>query len=278
MLDEIYDRGFIGRVLIFTLAYVVIGVLVPLQQGEPTITYILGTVVTGFLYGVLLGFVLTRMSVERIGRILSVWIAIFVVQMFNPILEGFFFSTLFEDPSLLVAGALFGAILTLVYSVIAGLLFVPKSATDSLGNELRSYFGERKVFSWTWRVVVAALSWLLFYFIFGSIVAPIVLPYYTDPSLGYDLVLPSVEIVLSLQASRGFIYIGALLPVVASLKIGIKRLLVVIIGFLYIGGGLAIFVIIETFPAILRIVHGLEIFADSLFFGIVITYLLGRKS
>jgi len=44
----------------------------------------------------------------------------------------------------------------------------------------------------------------------------------------------------------------------------------VMTGFLYI------FVIVESFPAFLRIVHGLGIFADSLFFGVMISYLLRR--
>lgn len=273
-----FDASFVVRVLVFTLAYGLVGAVFPLQQGEPTITYVLGALVTGFLYALLLGSVLTQMSIGRKGRILSVWIAVYVIQFFNPLIEGYFFTDVFEDPTLFVGGALFGAILSFLYSLIAGVLFVPKSVTSSLGKKLGVYLGQRKASEWSWRIVLAALSWLLFYFIFGSIVAPVVLPYYTDPSSGYHLRLPSVEIVISIQALRGFIYVGALLPVIACLKVEMKRLLLFITGFLYIGGGLAIFVIVEAFPVILRTVHGLEIFADSLLFGIVITYLLGTFS
>jgi len=232
-----YDRGFIARALVFTLTYLVMGILVPLQQGQPTITYSLGASITGFLYALVLGFILTQMPLRRRWRILSVWIAIYVVQLFNPLIEGLFFTNQFEDPSLFIFGALFGAILTLVYSMIAGILFT-------------------------------------IYFIFGSIVAPIVTPYYTDPTAGYGLVLPSLETVISVQVLRGFIYVGALLPITVSLKIRTKHLLLSMIGLLYIGGGLAIFVIVETFPLTLRIVHGLEMLADSILFGSVLTYLL----
>ncbi|MFB0504197.1 MAG: hypothetical protein ACETWE_10220 [Candidatus Bathyarchaeia archaeon] len=76
---------------------------------------------------------------------------------------------------------------------------------------------------------------------------------------------------------RGFIYVGALLPITVSLKIRTKHLLLSMIGLLYIGGGLAIFVLVETFPLTLRIVHGLEMLADSILFGSVIAYLLGGR-
>jgi len=277
MTIEIYDRGFIARALVFTLTYLVIGILVPLQQGEPTVAYSLGASITGFLYALVLGTILTQMPLRRRWRLLSVWIAIYVVQLFNPLIEGLFFTNQFEDPSLFIFGALFGAILALVYSMIAGFLFTPKSGANSFMTELRNYFGQRKATDWAWRVVTTALSWPLIYFIFGSIVAPIVTPYYTDPTAGYGLVLPSLETVISVQVLRGFIYVGSLLPITVSLKIRMKHLLLSMIGLLYIGGGLAIFVIVETFPLTLRIVHGLEMLADSILFGSVIAFLLGWR-
>lgn len=255
MSDKI-SIGIVGRILVFVLAYSLIGVALPTQQGSVTITYYIGALLTGFLYALLLGFVLTRMTIGRKGRIVSVWVLIFVIQFFNPLLEGYFFTNLLSDTAILAGGALFGVILAFAYAVIAGLLFTPKQETNSIASELRSYLGGRNVSSWIWRAVVASLSWVLFYFIFGAIVAPIVTPYYTDPNLGYNLVLPGIDTILFVQALRGFIYVGALLPLVAFLKVGLKWLTLVVLGFMYIGGGLAIFIIVETFPLVLRIVHG----------------------
>jgi len=80
---------------------------------------------------------------------------------------------------------------------------------------------------------------------------------------------------MSVQALRGFIYVGALLPVIACLRVEMKRLFLVITGLLYIGGGLAVFVIVETFPVMLRIAHGFgDLLFASIFFGIVTAYLL----
>ena len=272
----LYRTGFLGRVLVFTLTYGLIGTIFPLQEVELTFTYVLGVLVTGFLYALLLGFVFTQMPVGRIGRILSVWIAIYVTQMFNPLIEGYFFTTQFENPTFFIGGAFIGAMLTFFYSFVGGILFAPKRITSSLAKEIRNHFGQRRASEWSLRLILAVLSWPFLYFIFGSMVEPIVLPYYTDPSLGYSLRFPSIETIIIIQALRGLIYIGALIPIIASLKVEMKKILLSIVGFLYIGGGLAIFVIVETFPVILRIVHGIEIFATSLFFGIIITYLLVR--
>lgn len=269
-----YDTGFLARVLVFTSAYGVIGAIFPLQQGELTTAYILGTLVTGFLYSLLLSFILTQVNIGRKGRVLSVWAAIYVVQFFNPLIEGYFFTDQFEDATLFVGGALFGALLAFLYALIAGLLFGSKSSSSSLPDELRSHFSQRKASSWIWRLVVSSLSWPVFYFIFGAMVAPVVTPYYTE--LGLFLVLPPLEVIMSVQALRGFIYVGALLPIITCLKIGMKRLFLSITGLLYIGGGLAIFVIVETFPVMLRIAHGFgDLLFASIFFGIVTAYLVG---
>jgi hypothetical protein len=269
-----YDTGFLARVLVFTSAYGVIGATFPLQQGELTTAYILGTLVTGFLYSLLLSSILTQVNIGRKGRVLSVWGAIYVVQFFSPLIEGYFFTDQFEDATLFVGGALFGALLAFLYALIAGLLFGSKSSSSSLPDELRSHFSQRKASSWIWRLVVSALCWPVFYFVFGAMVAPVVTPYYTE--LGLFLVLPPLEVIMSVQALRGFIYVGALLPVIACLKIGMKRLFLLITGLLYIGGGLAIFIIVETFPVMLRIAHGFgDLLSASIFFGIVTAYLVG---
>ena len=63
-----------------------------------------------------------------------------------------------------------------------------------------------------------------------------------------------------------------LLPIVASLKTEKKWLLIVIFSFMFIGGSLATFAIVETFPVVLRIVHGFgDILFPSLLFGVVTT-------
>ncbi len=277
MMDAVRSGLFLPRVVLFAFVYTVVGVVIPLQGGLTT-GYVIGLALTGLLYGLLLGLIVSQLSLGRGARIVVLLLPLYVIQFFNPILEGYLFTTLLDDVSLLAGALVFGLILSLIYAVVASFLFTPKAPPRPLGGELRSYFGQRPALEWVWRFAVVGGSWVLFYWIFGSIVAPIVVHYYTDPASGYNLVLPSLEVLLAIQAIRGFIYLGSLVPLLATLRLEARPLLPLVVGLLFVGGGLAVFVIVETFPVLLRVVHGLEIFADSLAFGAVVTFLLRRGS
>lgn len=173
-------------------------------------------------------------------------------------------------------GTIVGFLLAAVYAIIAVALFGSSPKASTLGSRFRECIGARARIGWIWRFIVVASSWLVIYYAFGSIVRPYVLPFYEDPDFPYQLVLPSARIVLVVQFIRGFIYVGSLTPLLVSLRSNLKELIMVMTGFVYIGGGLGIFVIVESFPAFLRVVHGLEIFADSLFFGVMISCLLRK--
>lgn len=267
---------FLVRVVIFTALYALIGAIFPLQQAEVTPGYVIGLVITGVLYGFLLGFLGIHLTVGRWARIGILLLPLYVIQFLNPLIEGYFFTTLLEDATQLVGALILTLLLSLVYAAAAGFLFAPTGAPQPWREAFRSYFGSRPAPDWIWRFVVAGASWPLIYFAFGSLVGPIVTPYYTDPNSGYNLVLPSVEVLLVIQAVRGFLYVGALVPLLSALRLGTRSLTLALTGLLYVGGGVAIFIIVETFPPVLRLVHGLEIFADSLVFGVVIALLLGR--
>ena len=64
-----------------------------------------------------------------------------------------------------------------------------------------------------WRIVLSSVI----YFTFGGIVSPIVLPYYT--SLSYGLRMPGFEVLAPLEIFRGFLYVIALLPLLAALRV-----------------------------------------------------------
>jgi hypothetical protein len=124
---------------------------------------------------------------------------------------------------------------------------------------------------------LASVLWMGIYFVFGSIVGPLVLPYYTAPGSPFHLVLPSIEVVLSLQTLRGFIYVIGVMPLIVALNTDNRRLAIVLSALLYIGGALAVFIISDQFAVFLRIVHGVELLADSVVAGVVISALLGRN-
>ena len=74
------------------------------------------------------------------------------------------------------------------------------------------------------------------------------------------------------------VYVVALLPIIATLKIKRKPLYATIVSLLYVTGALGPLLVTETLPVLLRIVHGVKILADYMVFGPVVVYLLGRKN
>jgi len=258
------------RIASFSVFYLAVAYIVPLQQGTPTLGYMIGALITGLLYGAILLYLESRLHVSSVRRILTIALPIYAIQFLNPVLEGYFFTTRLNSPATLLGAMVFSFVLALLYSIAAFLVFPAEASAkpdETVSLNLREYQSLLKV-------IITALSWPLIYFVFGSIIAPVVSPYYNDPQSPYYLVLPDLGTIMMVQALRGFIYVASLIPLLSSLRLSARSTLLTLTGLMYVGGGLAIFVIVETFPLTLRVVHGLEIFADSLTFSAVVTYLL----
>ena len=265
------------KIIFFTGIYTIIGYFIPLQQGTPTLSYMIGTALTGLSYAFLLRYVLHSMTIGIKGRFFSVWIAIWVVQMFNPLLEGIFFTDQFTDITIIFGAVIFGMILSIIYAVSAVIIFRLVSIDSSFPQRLKDHFRKRRASEWGLRLIAASLSWTIIYFIFGNLVAPWVMPFYNDPTSSFNLVYPSLVELLKLQTFRGMIYVGSLIPLVVAIEVDFNRAIMVIATLLFVGGGLAIFLIVETFPLALRFYHSIDLLADSIFFGYTFSYFIVRK-
>ena len=263
------------RIAVFAAVYTAFGLLIPVQ-GYVTVSFAIGTVVTAILYGLTLFYLNTNLPLGRRARFLITWLALYCIQMLMPVLEGIFFSTQFEGAPELIFGALiFGWILVLPAALAGVILFNPVEI-HSFTEIKREYFSRISRTQFVGRFIVASALWMVIYFIFGAIVAPYVLPYYTEGGVGYELVLPELQVILGLQLIRGFILVLLILPLVISTNLDWKRLAVIIAALLYIGGAIAVFLISDQFPLMLRLMHGIEMFADAAFAGLAIAYLLGK--
>ncbi len=271
------SRDTVVRISVFVVIYTLFGLLIPIQ-GYLSVGFAIGTVITAVLYGFVLYYMNTNIPLGRKARILITWIAVYVIQMLNPVLEGIFFTTQFEgQPELAFGAVVFGLVLTLPTALVAGVLFSPREDITVFGQLRKEYFTGWTSSQFAVRFIIASMLWLVIYYTIGTIIAPLVLPYYTDGSVGYDLMLPAAEIVILLQTVRGFIYVLSVLPILISVKLDKKPLAIILVALLYIAGALAVFVISEQFPVFLRIVHGIELFVDSLIAGTVISYILGKS-
>lgn len=274
----------IGRSLLVGLGYIV-GTMVSgmlagvlgLQQptlptaAEPTMLMVM-VFISGFLLGPTLGALSCQLPLPTLHRSAVMFFLLFVVHDFANIVEAAFFTTTFTSG---LASPLWNAVVTsLVVGSLIAVLFPPARVEEGLLAALRRYFAQRKWTVWAWRLSLAAVLYLPIYLIMGMIVAPVVMPYYTDPALGLGLVIPGFGVMLPLEIVRGAIFVVGLLPVIAVWR-GSRRSLALWLGLTIVVLGSIVPMLQAYFlPLTLRVVHGLEITIDSLLQGLVYAWLL----
>ena len=123
-------------------------------------------------------------------------------------------------------------------------------------------FARRTSPAWLWRGAVAWLAWPVIYFFFGACISPIVVPYYKAGIAGLQLP-SSMAPIFEVQLIRSVFFLATSLPFVALWK-GSRRSLWLALGLAH-AFTIGIFGLIGAiwFPMILRVVHSVEITADS---------------
>jgi hypothetical protein len=265
------------RVIIFALGFALLETGVRFLGGAQLgLADAAWSFVGGMFIALLFAWALPKTRLKTLDLIVLVWLALFVVQEFSNMLEGYFFTTYYPSVSVLV-GAVFSSLLTtLVQGVMAGALFLPETHDRGLVSELSSYLKQRSPASWAWRIPVASLAYFPIYFFFGALISPFVVPYYTNPSFG--LRIPPFTLMIPLEFLRGFLYVMSLLTIFAAIKTSRRTLSAVIAFILYVPGALVPLMLNRSLPPEIVPFHLVEILADSAFYGAVTTYLLGRKS
>jgi len=268
---------FFSRVFGFAMGFLLLNLGPELLGGAQTSPYSSALYfVGGVLIALVLGWILPRTRLVRPDLVVVTWLSLFVIHLFNNMLEGYFFSNVFSTVSVFVSGVLFSLLITLVEALIAGVLFAAERPERRLIPELSNYFAERTHTSSLWRIAVASAAYFPVYFAFGVLISPFVIPYYTDPSLG--LVIPPFTVIIPLELLRGFLYVVALLPIIATIKETRRTVYFGVVSLLYIPGALVPLMVQPLLPVNIVPIHAVEILADSIVHGAVITRLLARRS
>jgi hypothetical protein len=269
-LKEIVNRNFLLRIIFFAVLFVVTDLTLttagPYLPIQVVLDFILG-IAMGFVFGV----IFSCLFFGRLVRIGIAWFTLFIIQWFNNMIEGYLFTTMLTEP-LLLAAALFGLLISFLHALFIGFLFPPRNTDRSLRSEILEYFAEHPWYYWFGRFALASILYLVIYYGIGSLISPIVLPFYLD--MGTELIVPPLWVILLVEPARGFLYILALLSFLVSLKVETKELYLLLAFALYLPS-VAMFLPSPTFPLLLRIIHGLfEILVDSLLFTAIIIFLL----
>jgi hypothetical protein len=235
--------------------------------------------VSGVLFGLTLGPFAARLPLRLFERIVVLFITLYVLNQLTNVIEASFFSTIPAAEwifSLFVSAVEYAGL-----AIMLALLFRPVSTARGITGILGETLIRRPWYSWLARLLLAGVLFVLVYFFFGAIVAPFVVPFYQDPSLGLRLTIPGFGVILPLEVGRGLLHAVTLFPLIALLRAGE----------FHSRWGIAFWIILvqvvlgswhpmlsATFwPVELRLAHGLELMADGIVFGLLIVWLMAPE-
>jgi hypothetical protein len=242
---------------------------------DPTLALALRPL-SGTLLALVLAPVAVRLAVPTLARAGVLFLLLFGLNSLVNVIEGAFFTDWLGRGA--AAMLLLAASGHLPAAWLLAVLFPPPGVESTLADAARHLFARRSAVAWLARLLAAGLAFVPIYWTFGMLVYPFVRSYYEDPALRLGLRVPAAEQILALQVGRGLLFVLLVLPLAVLLPGAWWR------RGLWIGLVIAALVGWEpllantAWPLGLRVPHALEITADSLVHGLVITGLLVRPA
>jgi hypothetical protein len=265
--------GFAFALMIGGMTMNILGLPLPSFGTQPKpFKSLVSSVVAGTLTGLTLGPLSSRLKLPFFGRACLWLILLLVLNGLINMIEALFFTTI--PRAQLASSATILAFGQVAVALLLTLLFRPHETRPGLITRLRETLAQRTAVAWAWRFGLASISYLPIYYTFGMIVAPFVLPYYDNPDLGLNLTVPGIGVILPLEISRGLLYALTLFPLIAVLRGDHwSRALWVGLTIAVLGSWVPMIQALHLTP-VLRLAHGLEITADAIAQGFVLTWLL----
>ena len=187
----------------------------------------------GGLSACVVGHLVVNLGVGRRTGFGIIWLALFVVQLFAGLIEGAFFTTAISSASVFLGGTIVSLLITAAEAGAAIALFPLPPASRRLRDLLRDY--RWGVGSRAWRLTVGGLAYFPIYFLFGGLVSPYAIPYYTDPSDGLGLVIPSFSVMIPVELLRGFMFVACIVPILAAWRLNRWSAFLFSAAFLHLG-------------------------------------------
>ncbi len=219
--------------------------------------------VAGILLGLYLGPLARRIAATPPQHVL-IWTAVIFFNMGAVVLEGAYFAPdLVPLPLPVLAGQQFLA--ALVASSLLALLFARRGRTAAFLPALR----RRRWYSWLWRFLLAALSYLFFYLVFGALNYTLVTgPYYASHAGG--LTAPPGELVLAVELVRApLLVLSVVLLILAAHTTRGRTLLVAGMTLFWVGGVVPLTLQLGNLPLLLLLASAVEIFLQNFLTGVV---------
>jgi hypothetical protein len=225
---------------------------------------------SGSCIGLTVALIVWRLSGSRWQRFALAACAVFFT-MLSSTFEGAFF-----------APNLTGSVSALMFMDLVAAVAVGGAATlgsIAKANRATASFSwtKRPWYSWLWRFVVSAASYVIFYWFYGALNFLLVTrPYYTTQQ-HTPLQVPPAQTILVAEAIRGPLLVFAILPLILIANVTRRQLAISSSALLVIVGGIAPLLLeARALPTFLLIASGWEIFFQNVSLALVSAWLLGH--
>ena len=275
---------FLGKLLVSTFAFIlgmIVGGIVTTAIGmqPPTLPpEIDGDAVGMLMFATSPLLVLALYFVNRelaggwLARSLMLFLLSWIAYSVNNALEAAIFTN-YETGSWFTIVSFAPALFFCAVAVAS--LFPAHGSTKSLAAIWHDFFQQFTIRQWAWRMALAATIFMPIYYLFGLLVVPFVGEYYQQGGGGLNL--PSLSVLLSILFARSLLFLVATLPIVIVWQGG-RLPLVFRLGFaLFVMVGLIYMLIAGWIAPNIRLIHSLEILADSLVYAGALAWLLFNR-
>lgn len=215
--------------------------------------------------GMVIALGLAAMAIGLHGRPWRRWAILgsfaFVVNGLGTAIETSYFTNVGGGPFLTLASL----VASILCALVVAKLF-PAPSDREVSGAAGSFVG------WSpGRLVLALLAFPFFYFLFGMMIAPIVVPVYEQLDWAF---VPPLSTLLPVLLVRGTLFLLVSIPVVALWGRSRGQLAFALAAGHFTAVGLSGLVQATFMPPILRWTHGVEMLATSICYGIALAWLL----
>ncbi|MDH4298951.1 MAG: hypothetical protein OEV74_21960 [Cyclobacteriaceae bacterium] len=263
MKANIYLKSALGAALL-TIAYWVANLVLMLPNDPGSIAW---SLFSNYLVALVLGYLIMHSRSDGIKLMMITFIILFLIGHFNILVEALIFNVTDREETIreIIRGFLVATVFSPVYVYLSG----PKP------NPGTPRFAARSFISWTWRVILGDVLYLLLYLIAGLTLTRV----YPEILQFYEGKIPPFDVMIKTQLFlRGFIFIGIAVIILRTLSVGqIKKAIFIGLVFAVLGGIAPLLPPNALMPGYVRLGHGFEVGISNFLYGFILSYLLAQK-
>ncbi len=256
--------GYIAGIMLAGLIGAMLGDKLPSGNDSSLVLLFVASV----LLGLFVGSIASRLALARRQHFI-LWASLILFNVGSVTIEGAFFAPDLVSISLpMLVGQQLLATLGAAF-VIARVVTISEQPVSWM-DALRTH----PLYSWVWRFIVSAVSYVVFYFVFGGLNYQLITKPYYDSHAG-GLTVPPANVVLGVESIRSVMIVFSVFLFLLSAR-GTRRQLMVRAGWLLfaIGGIIPLVWQINSLPFFLLASSAVEIFFQNFSTGAVAALLL----